>query len=238
MHPMNNTSHLHRKPGQAFTLIELIVVVAIIAILAALIIPIAGVANQHKQIALAQTQLKYVESAIDEYKTKLGFYPPDNTNNFAMNPLYFELMGTTNDGAGQASGPTVYGTLDGSAWINTKSSPSIVDIFSLSGFANTSTRSRSDDQGAAATTFLKNLTPSQIGVPDPANAPIKTLVCSIQWPQQQQPYPFPKAPQLTPIYYDSSFPTNNTGRYDLWIDLIFKGKTNRICNWNPNPIIL
>src|SRR6185312_12165509 len=96
---MKNIGYLPRR-RTAFTLIELIVVIAIIGLLAAMIFPIAGAVNRHKQIGTAQTQLQALSLAIDSYKSKLGYYPPDNPNNAVSNQLYFELMGTTNNGVG------------------------------------------------------------------------------------------------------------------------------------------
>ena len=52
-----------------------------------------------------------LETAIDRYKSAYGFYPPDSTttcNGTPINQLYYELLGTTNDGVN-------YITLDGSA---------------------------------------------------------------------------------------------------------------------------
>jgi prepilin-type N-terminal cleavage/methylation domain-containing protein len=234
---MKNTGLLHpRIRATAFTLIELLVVIAIIGILAGLVLPIAGAVNKRKQISLAQTQLKDIESAIDGYKTKLGFYPPDNTNNFAVSPLYFELLGTTNDGVGKQ--PTVWGTLDGSASIGTITVPDINATFGISGFANTSTRAHSDDSGAAASTFLNNLTPNQIGLLNPTDSKVKILVCAVNWPADKTPYPIPQNSVLNPWRYNSSHPTNNTSSYDLWVDIIIKGKTNRVSNWSAQPIQL
>jgi prepilin-type N-terminal cleavage/methylation domain-containing protein len=225
-----------RTRATAFTLIELIVVIAIIGILAALVLPIAGAVAKKKQISLAQAQLKDVQTAIDGYKTKLGFYPPDNTNNFAQNQLYFELLGTFNDGAGQQ--PKLWTTMDHSAKIGTTTTPNISTTFNVQSFANSSTRTNSDDTGAAAITFLKDLTPNQIGLIDPANQDIRILVCSVTWSQDKTPAPIPLNPQLNPWRYNSSHPTNNTGSYDLWVDLVIKGKTNRISNWSTQPIQL
>jgi prepilin-type N-terminal cleavage/methylation domain-containing protein len=238
---MKNSGQLpQRRIEAAFTLIELIVVIAIIGILASLIFPIVGAVNKRKLIATAQAQLKGVESAIDGYKTKLGFYPPDSPNGPITNQLYFELMGTTNNGATQAGGaPTLWVTMDGSAQIGTTTTPNIAGIFNISGMANTSTRAHSDDSGAAATTFINNLTPNQIGSIDPAGAPlVKLLVCSVPWPANINPQPLSLNPGVNPFCYTSSHPTNNTSSYDLWVDVIVKGKTNRVCNWSTQPIVL
>jgi prepilin-type N-terminal cleavage/methylation domain-containing protein len=227
-----------RRHESAFTLIELIVVIAIIGILAGLIIPVVGVVNARKQISTAQTQLKGIEAAIDGYKTKLGYYPPDNPNNPALNQLYFELLGTTNNGAGNPN-PTLWVTMDGSAQIGTSTTPNILTEFSVTGFANTSTRARSDDQGAAASTFLNNLKSDEIGMPDPNNANVKILVCSVTWPPNLTGVlPLPAPQSLNPWRYVSTHPTNNTASYDLWVDIVIHGKTNRISNWSTQPIKL
>ena len=239
---MKKTGYLPRR-RTAFTLIELIVVIAIIGLLAAMIFPVVGVVNRSKQIKTAQTQLQALQLAVDSYKTKLGFYPPDNTNNPAINQLYFELMGTvaTNSGAGAGSPPNLWVTLDGSAQIGLTTVPyNINGVFGVSGFANSSTHAHSDDSGSAATSFINNLSPNQVGAYDPAHPEIKLLVCSVTWPlEKSQPsYPVPKNPALNPWRYVSSHPTNNAGSYDLWVDLVIAGKTNRVCNWSTQPIKL
>jgi len=220
----------------AFTLIELLVVIAIIGILAALIFPITGALDKKKKIAVAQTQLKALEAAIDGYKTKLGYYPPDNTNNVVTNQLYFELLGTTNNGT-PTTGATQWGTIDNSAQITSTATPNILSVFNVAGFANTSTRAHSDDQGAAATPFLNNLTPNQIGYIDPNYQQIKILVCSVEWPPDKTPAPI-SGTLFNPWRYISTHPTNNTSTYDLWVDLVIRGKTNRVSNWSTTPIQL
>src|SRR6516164_2257228 len=114
-HGTRNTLHaplstLHAPRSRpAFTLIELLVVIAIMSILAALIIPIGKAVNRTKIRSKARGELAMLEMAIENYKTKMGHYPPDNPDNPRLNPLYFELEGTiltngvfqTLDGSGQ-----------------------------------------------------------------------------------------------------------------------------------------
>jgi prepilin-type N-terminal cleavage/methylation domain-containing protein len=214
---------MHRQSGfrRGFTLIELLVVVAIIGVLTSLIVSAFRSAGLGPKIAVAQAELGQMESAIQDYKLRLGFYPPDNPDHPEMNPLWFELEGTTNNGVN-------YVTLDASGQI------SLTDInaeFSRQGFANTSIRAHSTDEAGAPMPFLKNLKSRQIGEPVPGNPLVKILICSVQWPAGSSAAPFPGT-TLNPWRYVSSHPTHNTGSYDLWVDLVIGGKTYRISNWS------
>jgi hypothetical protein len=37
---------------------------------------------------------------------------------------------------------------------------------------------------------------------------------------------------VNPFSYNSVNPTHNPNSYDLWVDLVIGGKTNRISNWS------
>ena len=63
------------------------------------------------------------------------------------------------------------------------------------------------------------------------------IVCSVPWPADLN-YPLPNHPGVNPFRYNSSSPTNNPNSFDLWIDVMIDGKTNRISNWSREPIIL
>jgi hypothetical protein len=41
--------------------------------------------------------------------------------------------------------------------------------------------------------------------------------------------------QINPFRYVSSNPTNNPSSFDLWVDVVVGGKTNRISNWSDKP---
>ncbi len=238
------------KPTQTrrsgFTLIELLVVIAIIAILAALIFPVTAAVNRIKMQSKARAELAEVKLAIDTYKAKLGFYPPDNPPSSgspgspSLTPLYFELLGTTN--AGTVTSP-VYVTLDGSARIAAGAMSSVFGP-NVKAFMNC-TQPGGGDEKRSAMAFLSQLKPGQIArlsnTSVPAAPPLPNqvafLVCSVPTPRSLTPA-FLGTPGLTPINYVSSNPTNNPATYDLWIDIMIGGKTNRICNWNQKPIVL
>ncbi len=92
----------------AFTLIEMLVVIAIIGIVAALVVNMNAGAQAAKRNAQVNADKNKLTLLIDEYQSKLNFYPPDNTNvdGFppgpiydgwaATNPLIYELTGAIN----------------------------------------------------------------------------------------------------------------------------------------------
>ena len=207
----------------AFTLIELLVVIAIIGVLAALIVSAFRLSKP--KIAMAQAELGEMESAIQDYKDRLGFYPPDNPNNPVINPLWFELVGTTNNGL-------TYVTLDASGQI------SIADMnakFGRQSFANSSTKAHGTDETGAPMSFLKNLRTPQVG--ELVSPNIKILVCSVRLPSVSPSSPI-SGSTLNPWRYISTNPMHNPGSYDLWVDLVIGGKTYRIGNWNKQPEVV
>ena len=222
-----NSSRLDRA---AFTLIELLIVIAIIGILAALLIPVGGAIKENAKKRRAATELSQIETAIERYKAKYGFYPPDTPGNPVTNQLYFELIGTTLSN-------NVYQTLDSSAQIAEATVPAIFG--NVRGFMN-STKGGSGDDVQKAQNFLQGLNPSQIYELPPATG-VKILVSGVEWPDNQPGGAFPNAPPppgmhaKNPWRYNSSNPTNNRQSYDLWLDIMVRGKTNRVSNWSKQP---
>jgi prepilin-type N-terminal cleavage/methylation domain-containing protein len=211
-----------------FTLIELLVVIAVIALLAAMIFPIGAAIDRAKKRSKARAELAQVEVAIAAYKTKLGFYPPDNPNNPAVNQLYFELSGTF-----PTNGQQAYITLDGASLITTNA---LGQRFNAGGILNST--QGGGDEGHGASKFLNDLKPGQIGDLSSLTPGAKIIVCSIPWPSVTPTYWPAGVLSLNPIRYNSSHPTNNPGSFDLWVDVIIGGKTNRISNWSREPLIV
>lgn len=213
---------------EGFTLIELLVVIAIIGVLTTLVMSAMSNTQWRAKRAVAQAELGQMESAIDEYKEKLSFYPPDNPNDALINPLYFELLGTTNNGL-------TYVTLDISGQIS-NTNGDINSKFNRQGFANSSTKAHSTDESGAPIPFLNHLASKQIGQFDNSRPLVKILVCSVEWPDANGA-PIPGT-LLNPWRYVSSHPTNNTGSYDLWVDLAVGKKIYRVSNWSKQPQIV
>jgi len=220
--------------NHAFTLVEMLVVIAVMSILAAMIFPVTGAVKRRATIARAQAELAQIETAIDRYKAKYGFYPPDNRGNPAINQLYFELLGTVLVNIGNVD---FYETLDGATKAR---ADTLTTTFGpgVAGFINCTRGRGGGDEGTSAVNFLPGLKPTQVAELKEGDPSIKLLVCSINWPQDHPYQPVQSHIGINPWRYVSSSPTNNPGSYDLWVDLFIRGKTNRISNWSRQPQIV
>jgi prepilin-type N-terminal cleavage/methylation domain-containing protein len=215
---------------RGFTLIELLAVIAIISLLAALTFPAVRAARISAMRSRARSELVQIETAIEHYKDKLGYYPPDDAPNWAVNQLYYELMGVTN--IGSATDP-VYATLDGSSRIKASDFGAAFGP-SVTGFMNCARPGRSDDTPGAVA-FLWGLKPGQStmltnrsGIP----------VCSILVSALDGPPALASGGKVNSWRYNSSSPRYNLKTFDLWIDVMAGDKTNRICNWSDKPLVV
>lgn len=222
------------RPGSSrrgFTLIELLVVIAVIAILAGLVFPVTKAVNRTKLRTRVKGELAQLELAIQNYKSKLGVYPPDNPNNPLINQLYYELVGTVMT---NISGGTYYRTLDGASELS--ATPATFQTYfgtGVSGLVNTA-KPGGGDEAQGGYNCLPGLSGSQIAVLPSA---ARVLVSSIKWPENLAWQPVPTVKGMNPWRYNSSNPTNNPGSFDLWVDIMVDGKTNRISNWSREPLI-
>lgn len=221
---MNSFQNNTRKRA-GFTLIELLVVIAIIGILAALLFPAGAAMKRNAAKRRAFGELKKIEAAIESYKEKRGHYPPDNTNNVAVNPLYFELLGVKQVGS-------EYQTLSGNGSIGVAG----VSAFygpSVSGFVNAG--AASDESTSSAKTYLTELMPAQfLIVTNPATGVLGPVLGT----QVEGPLMLGSADgrKINPFRYLASNPTNKINSFDLWVDIQLGGKVFRVCNWSDTPI--
>ena len=222
------------KPRRAFTLIELLVVISIIAVLSAFAIPVLKSVARKKVLDRTRSEMAQVQTALESYKASYGFYPPSNSNyqpansatwkNVYYSPLYFELLGTTNDNPSNPNNG-IYHTLDGSASI--AASRTMVDL-GVGGIINCS-KSGAGEDAPAAKNFLPDLRVGQYGTNTTAGPYVNFLFCSVGGPDQS----------YEPIGLIGSNPwryvnpgVNNPNSYDLWVQLVIGGRTNLVCNWS------
>jgi prepilin-type N-terminal cleavage/methylation domain-containing protein len=222
MKTKNTSSH---RSLLAFTLIELLVVIAVMAILAALIFPVVGGIKKKAVIKRVETQLKAIESAIENYKANVGVYPPENPGNPALNPLFYELAGTTN----LNSGTVQFQSSSGIGIAN------VAGFFGggINGFVNVA--KGSGDELQAAKNCISNIKPSQYLEVTNGGTFGTLLGITDVGPSM---FTATSEKTLNPWRYTSSSATNNQGRYDLWVDVIIAGKTNRISNWTDKPSLV
>lgn len=213
----------------AFTLIELLVVIAIIAVLAALLLPAAGIMVKKENINRAISERDQLETAIEAYHSKYGFYPPGNgfVGVYTNNPLYYELIGTTMSVSG---GGTTFTTLDGASTI---SQGVVTNTFDVGAFMNCTKGSNEDS--VPAVQFLSGLKPSEIA----SNGVESMIVTAANSDPGYQPVPgFNSLTGRPANPWRYMCPgTNNPTSYDLWVAVEVGGITNVICNWVKQPQI-
>ncbi len=181
-------------------------------------------------VSRTKAELGLLKMAIDDYQTKLGHYPPDNPGLPSTNQLYFELMGTrpvTNLNA------AAYQTLDGSALVRQSDFTTYLEG-GVQRIVNCSAKGGDEDARVAERFLKSDLKPQQVAYPTD-NPNMKFLVCSIAAPYQTRGFT-PASPNF--FRYNFSNPTNNPNSYDLWVDIVIAGRTNRISNWSTEPIIV
>ncbi len=211
----------HKSPS-AFTLIELLTVIAVIGVLAALLLPVAGAVKRREYINTATAEMQKIETAMERYKAQYGFYPPGGTS-VLENPLYAELVGTTNVGT---AGVLVFNSLDGNMQ---GMNP---NAFGMSGFVNCSKPGAGGETSQAATDFIGELKTTQIAAVTNINNTAGTnalLTVSVGGPDAS--YKPVGIQGVNPWRY--AYPgTNNPSSYDLWVQLVISGKSNLVCNWS------
>jgi hypothetical protein len=201
----------------------------------------ASVATASSHRSRAQGELASLSAAIDAYKAKRGTYPPCNVSNNTIftthSSLFYELTGTitTNVGSSQIfHSPLTQETL---TQPGTGAGPGTVQaLFGVGGLINSSPDS----------TEIQNFYPSMKGYQHAAlyqngtsGATYNLMILSVHGPRD---FPNTVNPQIYNFWHyvshQNASPLHNKDTYDLWVDIVIRGTTNRISNWSKVPEIV
>ena len=227
---MKTTTQQSKRAGQgtlAFTLIELLMVISIIGIVAGMVVVGIRAASGKRDEAAVKAKLAKLVLAIESYKARHGFYPPDDPTSAKNTPQYnslaYELSGV------RVSAPNLLPEADPT---HTLTPAMLASYFNLLGLANAGKNMATPPKyslnlvgGSGKTADYVLATNGAPGIPAamflqvPAEHPDQTVTVNL-WRYQV-------------------YPANghNPKSYDLWAELR-KGKkvgnsyeTNTIGNW-------
>jgi prepilin-type N-terminal cleavage/methylation domain-containing protein len=212
----------------AFTLIELLVVIAIMAVLAGFILVVVTQIKKKEYTSVAAAEMAQIEQALEDYKNQYGVYPPSNPANPLTNTLYYELSGVF---ATNISATPMYETLDNASTVPTADFSGA--FFNVGGAINC--LKAGDTESAKAKNFLPSLKANRIGIVTNFSGGLdNVLITTVRGPDSR--YTPVNTPDVNPFRY--VYPgTNNPNSYDLWVQLVFSGRTNLVCNWTKAVII-
>jgi prepilin-type N-terminal cleavage/methylation domain-containing protein len=212
---------------RAFSLIELLVVIGVIALIAAMVLGLLPAVTEKRTRARVQAELSALVMAIESYKEKHGFYPPDGVRsgqpetNIAQPPLFYELVGTTNK-------DNSYYPVNGEPGL-TAGEISANFAPGQDGFLN------SGAEASEVKNFYPTLRKSQYD--RSPYGPVLTLMVPAKGPVNTA---YPRTRDVNPWRYVVATPgradtlpspRHNVDTFDLWAEVVHGGKTNVIGNW-------
>jgi prepilin-type N-terminal cleavage/methylation domain-containing protein len=218
----------------AFTLIELLVVIAIIGIVAALVVNMAAGAKVAQRAAQVNADKAKLTLMIDNYQSKLNFYPPDNGLLYTLGPgTYYDAVASTNPLLYELTGATNNST-------NTGYGSGTIQVFDTNGPVSQTTYSNLFGRGSVQNAVQDDVPPWDFFRPGPQ---VKEYTNYLNYTLNGLLVPVsmvgPTGVVLSANYwhYDSSSPNrHNLSSYDLWAEYVSsaKGGSNIIVtngNW-------
>jgi prepilin-type N-terminal cleavage/methylation domain-containing protein len=223
----------------AFTLIELLVVIGIIGLLASLTVGLTSVASKKSKESRVKAELNQLVTAIETYRSVLGFYPPDNPGMPSTNSLFYELSGTVYNPAPPGTF-TVAGMGDQIGSDQTK-------VFGRAGFANS-------QLSLADLKYTTEFKPSQYKEARIGSSELMVLAVPVKGHTSsantyrgnfddirefQLLLPGKDNNPINPWLYDaSSRSRHNADGFDLWAEVIIGRNIVRFSNWEREPAII
>ena len=198
------------------------VVLAIMAVVAGLIVGLASVSGDNKKIKRTEAELANLVTLIEQYKTKVGVYPPSTNAIFPeRNVLLYELAGAIRRPTLDPLNPN-YET---PYWTNTANE--LNSAFGVNGIVNARDAGNVDPDANRMHPILKNLKSDQFAAL--ALFPTtRSLVVPIDDKNGQRPNPW--------RYLVGSSAAHNPESFDLWVEIKLGAtngvaKTKIIGNW-------
>lgn len=199
---------------RAFTLIEMLVVIGIIGLLAALALGVGPGVFKARDRAKARAELAKLVTVIENYNSKVKSYPPDNPGNTVTNQLFFELLGTTYN-----PGNNTWTTLSTNETINLAA---VNSYFGGRAFLNTG------DPGQAKN-FYGDIKSSHYALLR-SNPDVAILVGPVRGNPTNELTDV-NGKSVNPWRYNSSNPTHNPKKFDLWLVIKVGDEYETIGNW-------
>jgi len=208
------------RDDRAFSLVEMLTVIAIIAIIAGIVLGVMPGVMHKKTMARVQTELTQLEAAIDYYKQKHGFYPPDNPADSAKPQLFYELIGSRVE---KKVGGEYYYPLNDEPRL---SSIDISNTFGgsiskINGFFNSA-----EDAGEVKNFYSTIRRTQYKGLPANTNVMFFVVPAKGAGGSDFNPWRYVVAKPA-----GGTNPVNNSDSYDLWAEIVDGGRTNVIGNW-------
>jgi hypothetical protein len=179
------------------------------------------------RVSRVKAELAALAMAIESFKDKYGFYPPDtgpenkwttDGNNQALaNPLYYELSGCLIN--------TNNNTFRDPFFQTELSSAELTTVFGRKGLVNAS-----PNRGEVRN-FIPQIRTNHV-VPITLSALGQKQAYLLSVPVKGPPNVFDASGRKNFWRYRSTQPTNNPGSFDLWAEIVIRNRTNIIGNWN------
>ncbi len=245
----NNTSAMPQRCGNrswdsrlvGFTLIELLVVISIIGILASLVLSVSGAVSRKARESRIRSEMNRLVTLIDNYKARLGTYPPSNERLVVsppatraqlagLNQLYYELSGTVfkvdtfipigreaQAGLGAAQ---------------------ITSIFGVDGFANSARNPRDVRVSTAFKPSERKMVKEGASVFESLAVPL-AVASGDRVPPSVLLLTAADGTKVYPWFYDPSSTNRfNAETYDLWAEVVIGKNITRISNWEPRSVVI